>query len=128
MKFDDGILVSGVAGDPDGLGYFGYAYFAANDKKLRAIPVQNGTDAKPVLPDRETVLDKSYAPLSRPLYIFVKNSALRRPEVAGFVAYYLGNAGKFSEKAGYVAPTAEDLAANEKALAAANPSAGPSPK
>ena len=64
---DDNILVNGVSGDPDGLGYFGYAYFAANANKLRAVPVQNGPDAKPVLPSPATVLDKSYAPLSRPL-------------------------------------------------------------
>ncbi len=125
---DDGQLVTGVANDFDSLGYFGYAYFAANDKKLRAVAVQNGTDAKPVLPTHETVLDKSYAPLSRPLYIFVKNSALARSEVAGFVSYYLSHAGKFSEKAGYAAPTAEDIAANEKALAAVMPSAGPAAK
>ena len=114
---DDNILVNGVAGDPDGVGYFGYAYYAANQDKLRAVPIQNGHDAKPVAPTPATVLDKSYAPLSRPLYIFVKNSSLRKPEVAGFVTYYLANAAKFAAKAGYVAPTAEDVADNAKALA-----------
>lgn len=114
---DDNILVNGVAGDPDGVGYFGYAYYAANQDKLRAVPIQNGPDAKPVAPTPATVLDKSYAPLSRPLYIFVKNSSLRKPEVAGFVTYYLANAAKFAAKAGYVAPTAEDVADNAKALA-----------
>ena len=115
---DDNILVKGVEGDPDGLGYFGYAYYAANAKKLRAIPVQNGPDAQPVMPSHDSVLDKSYAPLSRPLYIFVKNSALRRPEVLDFVKYYLDNAARFAEKVLFVAPTADDLAANAKALAA----------
>lgn len=115
---DDNTLVNGVAGDIDGLGYFGYAYFAANAKKLRAIPVQNGAAAKPVEPTPETVLDKTYAPLSRPLYIFVKNSSLRKKEVGGFVKYYLDNAKKFAEKAGYVAPTDADVAANTKALPA----------
>jgi phosphate transport system substrate-binding protein len=125
---DDNILVNGVAGDPDGLGYFGYAYFAANASKLRAVPVQNGPEAKPILPTPETVLDKTYAPLSRPLYIFVKNSSLRRPAVSGFVTYYLSNARRFAEKAGYVAPTADDVAANDKALSAttgARPDAAP---
>lgn len=116
---DDNILVNGVSGDPDGLGYFGYAYYAANKDKVRAIPVQNGADAKPVMPSFESVLDKSYAPLSRPLYIFVKNSALRRPEVSEFVAYYLNNVAKFAETGGYVAPHADDLKANEAALKAA---------
>jgi phosphate transport system substrate-binding protein len=116
---DDNMLVNGVAGDPDGLGYFGYAYFAANKDKLRALPVQNGPDAKPVMPSQETVLDKSYAPLSRPLYIFVKNSSLRGAATGGFVKFYLTNAGKFAQKRNYVAPTAADIAANAEALAAA---------
>ncbi len=51
---DDNTLVNGVAGDADGLGYFGYAYYAANTDKLRAVPVQNGPDAKPVAPSPET--------------------------------------------------------------------------
>jgi phosphate transport system substrate-binding protein len=120
---DDNILVSGVAGDPGALGYFGYAYFASNTSKLRAVAIQNGADAKPVLPTPETVLDKTYAPLSRPLYIFVKNSASRRPEVLDFVKYYLGHAGELAKRAGYVAPTADDLAANLKALDTMAPAA-----
>jgi phosphate transport system substrate-binding protein len=114
---DDNILVNGVSGDADGIGYFGYAYYAANKDKLRAVPVQNGPDAKPILPDPQTVLDKTYAPLSRPLFIYAKNSALRRPEVNGFVKYYLLNIKALAEKAGYVAPTAEDQEANRQALA-----------
>jgi phosphate transport system substrate-binding protein len=114
---DDNTLVTGVAGDPDGLGYFGYAYFAANKDKLRAIPVQKG-EGKPVMPSPETILDKSYAPLSRPLFIYVKNRSLRqRPEVAAFVKFYVENVGALSEKGGYVSPTAEDKAANAKTLA-----------
>jgi phosphate transport system substrate-binding protein len=124
---DDTILVQGVAGDPDGLGYFGYAYFASNSSMLRALPIQKGPNDKPVMPDHQTILDKSYAPLSRPLYIFVKNSAFARPEVAAFLKYYLENVAKLSEKALYVAPTAEDQAANQKALAGLSASPTPSP-
>ena len=115
---DDNALVSGVAGNVDGLGYFGYAYYAENKDKLTAVPVQNGPDAKPVLPNPETILSKSYAPLSRPLYLYVKNSAMRRPEVAGFLKFYLDNASDLATKGGYVAPTAEDKAANQSALPA----------
>jgi phosphate transport system substrate-binding protein len=113
---DDTILVSGIAGDVDGLGYFGYAYFAANAAKLRAIPVQNGPDAAPVAPSPATILDKSYTPLSRPLFIYVKNTSLRRTAVQAFVKYYLANIKDLSETGGYVPPTAEDLAANQKAF------------
>jgi phosphate transport system substrate-binding protein len=124
---DDNILVNGVAGDPDGLGYFGYAYFASNRDKLRALPVQNGPDAKPVAPTPDTILDKSYAPLSRPLYIFVKNSSLRQPATNGFVRFYIENAAKYAQKAGYVAPTSEDTEANLKSLAAATGTSSPTP-
>ena len=124
---DDNILVNGVAGDPNGLGYFGYAYFAANSTKLRSIPIQNGPDAKPIAPSPETVLDKSYAPLSRPLYIFVKNAVLKRADAAAFVKWYLANVTTLSPKAGYVAPTADDQAANDATFktATASPSTPP---
>lgn len=113
---DDNTLVNGVAGDLDGLGYFGYAYFEANSSKLRAVAIQNGPDAIAVMPSPDSVLSKSYAPLSRPLFIYAKNSALRRPEVFDFVKYYLDNIAKLAPSGGYVAPTAEDQAANRKAL------------
>lgn len=113
---DDNILVNGVAGDTDGIGYFGYAYFAANKDKLRAIPLQNGPDAKPVEANPATILDKSYTPLSRPLYIFVKNSSARQPATSVFLKYYLTNVETLSKGADYVPPTAVDIAANAKAL------------
>jgi phosphate transport system substrate-binding protein len=112
----DNSLVLGVAGDLDGLGYFGYAYYASNKDKLRAVAVKNGKDAKAVLPSPETIKDKSYAPLSRPLFIYVKNSAAKRPEVAQFVRFYVENVDKFAVEGGYDAPLVEDKAANQEAL------------
>jgi phosphate transport system substrate-binding protein len=114
---DDNILVSGIAGDPDGLGYMGYAYYAENSKELRAIPVQNGASAKPVMPGPETIADKSYTPLSRPLFIYVKNSSARRPEVANFLKYYVENLDALTKKAGYDPPTAADMTSNREVLA-----------
>jgi phosphate transport system substrate-binding protein len=116
---DDNILVNGVAGDADGLGYFGYAYFAANSSKLRAVPVQAKPDTQPVMPTPDTILDKSYSPLARRLYIYVKNKAMGRPEVADFVKYYLDHVAELSKAGGYVAPTADDIAQNGKSLASA---------
>jgi phosphate transport system substrate-binding protein len=115
---DDNTLVSGVEGNVDALGYFGYAYFVANNNRLKDVAIQNGPDAKPVLPTPETILKKTYAPLSRPLYIYAKNSAMRRPEVAAFLKFYLDNITDLATKGGYVAPTAEDQAANQSALPA----------
>lgn len=120
---DDNTLVNGIAGDPDALGYFGYAYYAANSDKLKALAVQNGPDAKPVLPGVETIKDKSYAPLSRPLFIYVKNSSARKPEVAAFLKYYLDNIATLSTTAHYNPPTEADIAENQQALAKFLPSA-----
>jgi phosphate transport system substrate-binding protein len=113
---DDNVLVTGVEGDPDGLGYFGYAYYAAQSQRLKAVPIQNGPEARPVLPNPETILSGAYAPLARPLYIYVKNAAMKRPEVADFVAYYIGNVATLAKDGGYVPPTAEELAANGATL------------
>jgi phosphate transport system substrate-binding protein len=127
---DDNTLVNGVAGDRDGLGYFGYAYFAANQDQLHAVAVQAGPGAKAVLPSPATIADKSYVPLSRPLFIYVKRSAARRPEVAKFLTYYADNVSELATKGGYDSPTAEDKAANSavlKQLLAAGGNDSPAP-
>jgi phosphate transport system substrate-binding protein len=117
---DDNTLVNGVSSDADGLGYFGYAYYAENKDKLRAVPIRTTAEAEAVPPSPETIHSDQYKPLSRPLYIYVKNSSLRRPEVYDFVKYYLDNSTAFAEKTGYVAPTESELAANRQALAGAD--------
>ena len=88
---DDNTLVSGVAGDADGLGYFGYAYYRGQQGQAAGRGRAERADAKPVLPSPATIADKSYTPLSRPLFIYVKNSAARRPEVAQFLKFYIEN-------------------------------------
>jgi phosphate transport system substrate-binding protein len=113
---DDNTLVNGVANDDDGLGYFGYAYYAANKDRLRSLAVQNGAEAKPVEPSPATIADKSYAPLSRPLFIYVKNSASRRPEVKQFLTYYVDNVDKLAVKGGYDPPTPEEMKSNQETL------------
>ena len=120
---DDNFLVRGVAGDEDGIGYFGYAYFASNASTMNAVAIKPKADAPAVEPNPETILKKTYAPLARPLYIYVKKSAMRRPAVAAFVAYYLDNIATLATKAGYVSPTDEDRTANKKAM---TPASGPS--
>ena len=117
---DDNILVRGVAGDLDGIGYLGYAYYQANADKLSLVSVKAKPDAPAVAPSPATILDKSYTPLARPLYIYVKKSAYRREPVAKFVKFYLDKIEELTTKAKYVAPTAEDRAANKATLDAAD--------
>ena len=68
------------------------------------------------MPDLDTLLRRQYAPLGRPLFIYVKNSAMARPEVSAFVRHYLENVEELATLAGYVPPSAEDVAANGRAL------------
>ena len=107
---DDNVLVQGVSTDPLALGFFGYAYYEENKGKLKAVPVNdedesNGSGA--ITPSLETVKDGSYAPLSRPLYIYVNSKAAERPEVVEFVNFYLDNAPELSQEVGYIPMPAE---------------------
>ena len=71
-----------------------------NADKLRAVPILNGT--KPVLPSKETIENGSYAPFSRPLFIYVSKNSMQRPEVKEFIKFYLENCGELAEEVGYV--------------------------
>ncbi len=100
---DDNVLVEGVASSEGGLGYFGLAYYEENAGKLKIVPVKAAGGAQAVTPSKETVLEGSYTPLSRPLFIYVsKNSLKTKPAVKSFVQYYLQNAAVLSEEVGYV--------------------------
>lgn len=96
---DDNMLVQGVEGDEGALGYFGYSYFMANKAKLKAVSIKNKTV---VAPNEKTILDGSYSPLSRPLYIYVSKAALKRPEVKDFMLFYLEKAPALSKEVGFV--------------------------
>lgn len=98
---DDNVLVEGVASSKGGLGYFGLAYYEENSGRVKVVPVKGKGDA--VVPSKDTVLSGSYAPLSRPLFIYVNKDSLKtKPLVAKFVRYYLENAPTLSEEVGYV--------------------------
>ena len=97
---DDNVLVQGVAGDEGALGYFGMAYYLENADKLKAVEIDGGKGC--VAPSFETVADGTYAPLSRPLYIYVKHVSLDRPEVFEFVKFYLANAPEIVPAVDYV--------------------------
>lgn len=99
---DDNVLVTGVAGDPNAIGFFGCAYYFENKDKVRAVPVVN-TKGESVLPNHDTVTSGAYEPFSRPLFIYVNRKAADRPEVDGFVRFYLEKAPKLVEEVGYVA-------------------------
>ena len=103
---DDNVLVQGVAGDKYGLGFFGLAYYEENKDKLKLVSVDGGEGC--VEATRQTISDGTYAPLSRPLYIYVNTSSLQNPEVVNFVEFYLQEAASLMKDVGYVALTPEE--------------------
>ena len=103
---DDDVLVQGIAGDKNSLGFFGLAYYEQNKDKLKLVPV-NG-----ILPTMETVKNGTYAPLSRPLYIYVSKETAKKVEVSSFVNFYLKNAAEVAKTVGYVPLPDEDYASS----------------
>ena len=110
---DDNALVQGIAGNKNGLGYFGLAYLEHNKDKLKDVPVVN-KEGKAVMPSPATVRDGSYNPLGRPIFIYVKKSSYERPEVKAFAKFYMDNTNKLAAEVGYV-PLPDDKLAEAKA-------------
>ena len=97
---DDNVLVQGIASDRGGLGFFGYAYYAENTDKLKLVAIDGGKGS--ILPSEKTVMDGTYFPLSRPIFIYVNKKSAERPEVREFVDFYLKNASKLVKQVKYI--------------------------
>ena len=98
---DDNVLVTGVARDVNGLGYFGYAYYIENKDKLKAVPIVN-EKGQAVAPSMEAVEKGTYTPLARPIFIYVNTKSLAKPEVKEFIEYYMKNGAKLAREVKYV--------------------------
>lgn len=99
---DDNQLVSAIARTKGALGFFGAAYFLTNTDKLQAVPIINPGTGAAVLPTKENIENGSYAPFSRPLFIYVNAASAKRPEVKLFVNFYLDHAAQLATSVGYV--------------------------
>ena len=119
---DDNILVQGVSGDRYALGYFGYAYYAENADRLELLEIDGGEGC--VAPSDATIEDGSYTPLSRPLFWYVRESALARPAPLAYVRFLLENAGALVPTTGYHALSAEQYAEGLARVSEAAASAG----
>ena len=111
---DDNVLVQGVASDKNALGFFGMAYFEENRDKLKEIGIDDGKDENgkgPILPTLETVKNKTYSPLGRPLYIYVNSTAGKRSEVQAFIHFYLEQVNTLSAEVGFIPMTDEETTA-----------------
>lgn len=113
---DDNVLVQGVASDDGALGFFGLSYFENNKDKLKLVAVndenpENGDGA--ILPTLETVKDKTYSPLSRPLFIYVNSTAAEKEVIQDFVTFYLDKASVLVKEVGYIPLEDSEIAAGK---------------
>lgn len=99
---DDNVLVQAIAREVNALGYFGYAYYAENASKLKALPIVDKGGRGAVLPSEKSVLDTSYQPLSRPIFIYVNAKSLDKPEVREFVEFYMKRGAALAKEVRYV--------------------------
>jgi phosphate transport system substrate-binding protein len=114
---DDNVLVQGIASDPFALGFFGVAYYEHNKERLKLVPIDDENDANgqgPVLPEYDNVVNGTYQPLARPIFIYVSLKSADKPEVRNFVDFYMKNGAALSKEVGYIAlpDRAYELGAN----------------
>jgi phosphate transport system substrate-binding protein len=102
---DDNVLVQGVSSDELALGFLPFAYYNENQQRLKLVAVDNknaSDGAGPIAASLESIRTGTYQPLARPLFIYVSDKALSRPEVQRFVDFYIANAAALAEEVGYV--------------------------
>jgi phosphate transport system substrate-binding protein len=112
---DDNVLVQGISGDKGALGYFGFAYYIENQKKLKAVAIDGGKG--PVAPTPENVDNGTYQPLSRPIFIYVSEKSLDKPEIRDFIDFYMKNAPQLVKEVKYIPLPAKAYAGNLEHLA-----------
>jgi phosphate transport system substrate-binding protein len=109
---DDNVLVTGVAGDKGGLAYFGLAYYLENKDKLNALAIVAKNKTNAVEPTEATVMDGTYQPLARPLFIYVNGTkGAFDKDVKAFVEYYIANAPKLVKEVKYIPLNTAEYAA-----------------
>jgi phosphate transport system substrate-binding protein len=122
---DDNVLVQGVSQDQNAIGYFGLAYYEENKDKIKAAGISPAAGKPAVLPSMETVMNGTYQPLSRPLFIYVNATAAAfKPEVKEFINFYLKNAPELVKEVKYVPLPANEYAAVNKHWKALKPGTG----
>jgi phosphate transport system substrate-binding protein len=104
---DDNVLVQGVAGTEGATGYFGYTYYEENADSLKALSIDDGKGC--VAPSAETAQAGEYTPLSRPLFVYVKNSAYNdNAAVKEYVDFYVENLADIADVGKFI-PLSDDL-------------------
>lgn len=99
---DDNVTVRGVENDKGAMGYFGFSYYQENKDRMKVLKIDAEKGGGCIEPTADTVLKNTYVPLSRPLFVYVKNTSLAKPHVKGFVRYYLENTDAVAKDVGFI--------------------------
>jgi phosphate transport system substrate-binding protein len=114
---DDNLLVKGVEGDKNAIGYFGFAYYLNEGKNLKAVEIDGGKGC--VAPTFDNALKGTYTPLSRPLFIYTSQALLKeKAQVLGFINFYLENTVQLSKEEGYISLPDDLLKTQQDKIAA----------
>ncbi len=111
---DDNVLVQGIENDRNALGYIPYAYYQPHAAKMKALAIDEGKGKGGVLPSEKTVVDGTYSPMSRPLFLYINAKALDRPEINEFMAFYLKSQGLIKEVKYVALPEAAYVVGRER--------------
>jgi phosphate transport system substrate-binding protein len=115
---DDNVLVQGVAGDANALGYFGFAYYEQNTDTLKVVGVDAGAGC--IKPSKETIEGATYKPLSRPLFIYVAKKSIAEDQVKAYVDFYLETVNDLVADVGYIALPSTEFSATEQTWSTAS--------
>lgn len=99
---DDNVLVQGVAGDLDSLGFFGFAYYNENKAHLKVVPILNKNSKMAVSPTEETIRNGSYAPLSRQVYIYANKASGLKIDTKNYLIFYLTQVETIAKSSGFI--------------------------
>jgi phosphate transport system substrate-binding protein len=106
---DDNVLVEGVSGDENALGYFGFSYYEQNPDALNLVSVDDGNGC--VAPSSDSIQSGEYSPLGRPLFMYPSAQAMQKPEVAAFMQYVVDNYDSIAEAA-FIVPMDDQQASD----------------
>ena len=100
---DDNAAVVATEGELGAMSFIPYSYLQESLDQIKPLEIDGGNGC--VAATLENVQDGSYTPLGRPLFTYLSDVALARPETVAFVEFWINNSAAIAEIAGFVPMT-----------------------
>ena len=101
-------ILAGVRGAEGGIGYMDFTSFLQSSGRVKALEIENERE-KCVKPEVGNVLDHTYDPLGRPLYLYAAYDEARSQPVSSFLAHYVDHVGPIARQLGFIPLTERQL-------------------